>query len=104
MATADSLLSFIENRGWLAATVQDDEHLLEINPVHGKIEAGFILWQRLPDGELLPVSSGHVSKGRFWGSENEPLELSDETLSLIDGLLKDAEHPRGDSGAGRPAG
>ena len=88
MSTADDLLSYIEHNHWEPASLSDDRYLLEINPVHGRIEAGFMLWRRLSNGEVMPVASGHASKGHFWGAENQPLDLGDEVLDVIAGLLK----------------
>lgn len=93
MSTADDLLRYVETHRWIGARLQDDRHLLELNPVHGKLEAGFMLWQRLADGRLWPLASGHVRDGRFYGGENEPLEFDDDTLALIGKLLEHGRAP-----------
>lgn len=88
MSTADDLLRFMEHRHWAPAILANDDYVLEVNDVHGKIAAGFVLWRRLPNGEPQLVSSGHARNGGLWGAENEPLELSDEVTETVTSLLR----------------
>ena len=88
MSTADDLLKFMEHRRWVPAILADERYVLEVNNVHGQIDAGFVLWRRLPNGEAKLVTSGHGGNGRLWGGENEPLHLSDELQGAIRSLLR----------------
>ena len=90
MSTADDLLSLMEHRRWEPAVLSNDSYVLEINAVHGKIEAGFVLWRKLPNGEPELVTSGHTREGQFWGAENEPLELNDEIQAALADLIRSA--------------
>lgn len=91
MSTADELISYMEHRGWEPAILVNDDYVLELNEVHGRISAGFVLWRRLPNDEPELVVSGHATNGALWGAENQPLDLDDETIEVLSRLLRNGQ-------------
>ncbi|HET7036339.1 MAG TPA: hypothetical protein VFI42_11720 [Thermomicrobiaceae bacterium] len=92
VSTADDLLSFMEHRHWVPAILAGEQYVLEVNNVHGRIDVGFVLWRRLPNGEPELITSGHSANGRLWGGQNQPMRLSDELQQAISSLLRSGTH------------
>jgi hypothetical protein len=88
VALVDTLLGFLEHRHWEPVTLASGEHQLEVNQVHGMIEAGFILWRCLPNGTRELVTSGHTRDGELLGKDGEILTLPDDVAETIEEILK----------------
>ena len=88
VGTVDKLKQRSEREGWQPFSIDSDAYRLELHQVHALNEVGFVLWRKGGDGQLDLVTSGHTFGDRLLGSEEEPLELTDEAEEAIEELLE----------------
>lgn len=86
---AERLVKVLMKHRFQPVTVSEHEYVLEVRPYHGKLEAGFILWQ-VGNGQLQPLVSGHTENGHLVTAEGFALHLPAETVSLLTRLLSQA--------------
>ncbi|HET9016099.1 MAG TPA: hypothetical protein VFN57_10915 [Thermomicrobiaceae bacterium] len=91
MSIEDDLRQRLAERGWVPVEIEQGDQRLELHPVHGKLGAGFTLWERSADGTWEVRATGHTENGRVVDSSGDPLPLPREISDQIEGLLDTVE-------------
>ena len=87
MNIEDDLRRRLAERRWQPVEIERGDQRLELHPVHGKLGAGFTLWERAGDGTWVVRATGHTENGRVVDSSGVPVSLPDEISDQIAGLL-----------------